>query len=519
MGLLHKFNTPLRADEGKGPADDFWYSPFPGTTSVSGVRIDADTALSVSTVFACLRILMDNVGMLPLSIKENLTKNGKPFKQDARNHPLWDVLHNQPNNWQTAMEYKGMLMGHALMRGNFYAQIMPGPRGFADQLIPLNPDRMVKVELLADFTKRYTYNPVNGPQKVFFHDEIHHIVGPYSDDGIVGKSLLSMARDSFGTTVGAEQYAGRFYSQNMRPQGVFKKQGVLSKDAHDRLKADLRGSISGLDNVHSIPILEDGLEWQSIGLTNEDAQFLQSRGHQVEEIARWFGVPLMLLQHTEKATSWGTGIEQMMQGFVTITLMPWLVRIEQAITRDLILNRQRFFPKFNVDMLLRGDTKSRYEAHRIAIMAGFKTRNEARDDEDDNPLEGLDEPLVALNMASVDENGNIIEPNQASQAAPDVAPTDDRAEQFATNLARISVGRERALLRKISLQYSGDPAKMNEELENFYRDQVMSIVDNFNVEPDEATAYYERQKANPEATEEDRIADLVGLALGDGNDD
>ena len=150
-------------------------------------------------------------------------------------------------------------------------------------------------------------------------------------------------------------------------------------------------------------VLEEGTKWTQVGMTNEDAQFLATRGFQIEEIARWFGVPLHRIGHTEKATSWGTGIEQFTLGYVVFTLMSWVTRIEQAIQKDLILEPDRFFAEFLMDHLLRGDTTARYNAYRVAITTGWMTRNEAREKENWNPAEGLDDYLVPQNMSTIDQ--------------------------------------------------------------------------------------------------------------------
>lgn len=522
MGLLTSFPTRTQAttNGGGGAIDDFWYTPFPGNTSLSGVSVTSETALAIATVYACIRILSQTVGMLPLQLMENVTEGGREVKRPSRNHPLWAILHDRPNNWQTSMEFRAMEMCHVLLRGNFYAEIRAGRRGFADQLIPLNPDRMNKVELMPDFTRRYTYQPENGREVIYSDDQIYHLMAD-SEDGIIGRSKLRVARDSFGATLAGDQYAGRFYSQNMTPKGIFTMPGTLSDEAMARLKGGLRKSLQGLGNAHEVPVLEQDLKWQTIGLDNQDAQFLESRAFQVEEIARWFGVPLFMLQHTEKSTTWGTGIEQMMLGYVTITLMPWLVAIERVISRDLILRPDRFFPKFNVDMLLRGDASSRAEAHRIAVITGWETRNEVRDLEDMNPLPGLDDPLVALNMATVDENGNVQQPEGRNiPNGPDMSDepvVDDRAQMFAAKLARMAVRRETAAIGKIKRQNAGSEEALKVALDDFYAQHEDMLVRDLDISDEDASNYSLLAKNTP-MIEEDKIASLVRLAMESKND-
>ena len=349
--------------------------------------------MAISTVYACVRIISQTLAMLPLVVYRRRADGGK---ERATNHPLYDVIHARPNVRQSSFQFREMLMGHALLRGNAYAQRLPGPRGFVDQLVPLHPDR-VTPKLASDGTIHYEVRLNTGTIKTLLQDEVFHI-STLSDDSIQGLSLVGLARESFGLAESTQKYGKQFFTNGARPGGILKMPGKLGVDAHARLKADWANQYGG-DNNHKPAILEEGMEWTAMGLSNEDSQFLETRAFQVEEIASWFGVPLSLLQHTEKSTSWGTGIGQLTQGFTTFTMQPWFTRWEQEISSALIGDNQTYFAEFVVEGLLRGDHATRAQFYGAMVDRGIFTRNEVRRIENMNPLPGLDDPLTPLNTS------------------------------------------------------------------------------------------------------------------------
>ena len=230
MGLVSSLLGP--AVEASYPADhDYWYDSV-GAASTAGVVVTAETALMDSTVFRCVSAIAQDVAGMPLPIYRRLPSGGK---ERDRNHPLYNVLHDQPNQWQTAFEWREMVMGHLLLRGNAYNLIESGPRGFADQLIPLHPGRM-RVDQLRNRRLRYTYSWEDGRPEVFNQDEIFHLRG-LSSNGFTGLSVVSLARDSFGLGMAAEQYGTRFFSQGSEPRGILEVDGTLQPDARERLKS------------------------------------------------------------------------------------------------------------------------------------------------------------------------------------------------------------------------------------------------------------------------------------------
>lgn len=472
MSILTKFLEPQAFDF--SPVDDFWYREA-GLLSASGVRITPETALAISTVFACIRIISGTLAMLPLIVYQRVGDG----KERAPDHPVFKVLHSRPNVRQTSFQFREMMMGHALLRGNAYAEIVPGPRGFADQLVPLHPDRMT-CSLAADGTIRYDYLPMVGPRRVFLQDEIFHI-STLSDDGVTGMSIINMARDSFGLTKAAENYGNKFFSSGQQPAGVLKIPAKLSKEGHERLRHDWRERHGGVAGSQSIAILEEGLEWQAMGLSNEDAQHLETRLFQVEEVAGWFGVPLSMLQHTEKSTSWGTGISQLTHGFVIFTMQPWLTRWEQEINEDLIINDERFFAQFVLEGLLRGDPETRSKFYAIMVKLGIMTRNEVRALENLNAIEGGDEPVAAPAPAG---------------GAPGGVPRafEGLVLELANDAAGRMVRREVGEVTKAAGKYADKPDAWAAWVGQFYDGYRAELMANCKLGPEDALVYAFEQR-------------------------
>jgi len=370
-------------------ADDYWYEPR-GTLAGSGVNVTADVALTVSAVFACVRVLAETVGSLPLVVYR---RDGEDRKTRARGQRIYEILHDQPNGWMSSLEWREMMTGHCALRGNAYSWIQDGVRGAVDELIPLHPDRM-EVEQLRSRRLRYHYTWPWGERQTFVQDEIYHLRG-LSSDGITGLSVVSYARETIGLALASEGYAARMFLNDARPGGVLEHPGELSDGAHKRILASWQEDHGGWRNRGKPAIFEEGMKWHQIGMTGEDSQYILSRQFSVTEVARWFRMPPHLIQELTRSTF--SNIEHQGLEFVIYTMMPWFRRWEQAIGRDLITSPD-LFAEFLVDALLRGDTLSRYQAYGRGILDGWLTRNEARIKENLEPLPGLDTPLVPLNM-------------------------------------------------------------------------------------------------------------------------
>lgn len=370
----------------------FWRDAYSLTTA-SGIRVSADGALKISTAWACGRLISESVAMLPKIVYERQVDGGK---QRATGHPLYNLLHDQPNRRQTSFEFFDMLQMHALFHGNGYAKIIPGPRGPVDKLIPILPNR-VKVEEVDEDTLRYRVTERDGSEKIYNDDEIFHLRG-LSLNGVDGVSVVDYARESFGLTLATEHSGAKFFANNSSPSGVLEHAGQLSEEAQTRLRNQVEEMISG-ENMHRLLVLEEGLKWQPVGISPEQAQFLQTREFQAEDVCRWFRVPPHMVGLTSKSTSWGSGIEEMSRGFVTYVLLPWLTRWEQLIGKDLIIASQKYFVEILTEALLRGDIQKRYNAYAIGRQWGWLATNEIRKAENLNPTDfGDDDYLTPLNM-------------------------------------------------------------------------------------------------------------------------
>jgi len=365
---------------------ELWRSVAASSTA-SGVQVTANAALSISAVYACVRVLAESVASLPLFVYR---RRGGGGKDRAVDHALYPVLHDQPNPEMTSFVLRETMMLHLLLWGNAYAQIVPD--GAYISLWPLHPARMY-IERAPDGNLRYICQPdTSGPGDrrsqplVLTAQQVLHIPG-LSFNGIIGLSPIAYHRQAMGLALAAEQYGARFFGNDSTPNGILKlKSGRLTKEQRDILRAEWQRLHQGAGS-NSVAIMDADLDWQSVQMPNEDAQFLQTRSFQVEEIARIFRVPLHMIQHETKDTSWGSGIEQLGIGYVTYTLRPWLVRWEQELNRKLFgpIERGRYFCEFLVDGLLRGDAKSRAEALHIQLQDGVISADEWRELENMNP--------------------------------------------------------------------------------------------------------------------------------------
>lgn len=512
MGIFDMLLAP-RAVAGPNATDDFWYQPVPGVSS-AGVRVTPDTALTVGAVFACVRILAETIAALPLLIYERLPGGGK---QRATNHPLFFLLHDQPNAWQSSFEWREMSMGHLALRGNAYSRILPGPRGFVDQLVPLHPDRVTVLREPEGPQGRpgrilYQVRREDGTAFTLLPDEVFHVRG-LSSDGVTGLSIVGLARETIGLAMAVESYGARFFSQNSTPRGVLKVDGKLSSEAKDRLRRQWQEAQAGLGNAHRVAVLEAGLEWQSIGLSNEDSQFLESRKFSVNDIARWFRIPPHMVGDLDRATF--SNIEQQSLEFVVHTILPWLRRWEQAISRDLILARERFFAEFLVDGLLRGDVRSRFEAYRIGREIGVYSVNDILELENRNPIgpEG-DTRLQPLNMAPLGAT-----PARLPERGDRSARAFLIAQEFAARLVR----REIKAVQRQAPRCASDPQAWRQFVTEFYDGFTGELVRDLHIPEGQARLYCERHRdaliehgvAAMEAWEEIAPPVLADLALGE----
>jgi len=379
-----------RASATPGPLDPFWYQPAqrPGP---SGIVVKPDTGLKVGPVFACIRVLRESIGSLPWEVYERL--DGQDNQPDP-DHYLAPILGRRPNAWQTPIQYKELIVAHLCLRGNFYAHIVP-LAGQEFGLKPLNPDKM-DVEQLKDDTLKYTYTPKPGEKYVYPASEIHHIVG-LSLNGTTGVSVLEYAANTVGLSIAQQTHGASLFRNGGLPTFWIKRPlgAKWTKDAIRNFRTGWKKLHAGPENAGNPPILQDGMELHELGLSNRDSQWLESLDFNAIDICRFFGVPphMIGIRGEDPRDIEQTGIE-----FVRFTLHPLAVRLEQAADRDLILDPEKHYTRFDLDNLQRGSMAARYGAHNVAVQGGWKTANEVRAEEGYNPIEGGDTPRFPTNM-------------------------------------------------------------------------------------------------------------------------
>jgi HK97 family phage portal protein len=385
MGLIESISRggwSFRADAGGTPApwDDYWYNPL-GKASASGMRVDATSAKQLATVIACVGAKGRAMGTMPCKIYTDIPGGGKRV---VTNHSIYDLLYYQPNSLQTAYEFKQMMQGHVELRGNAYAEILPGPRGAVDQLLPLHPDH-VKVEVIKSSGRlRYIYNdPLTSATRVLLQEEVFHL-RDFCDNSAVGQSRISMGMDVLGVALAQQDYAARFLKNDAKSSMAITGTAFRDKEDEDRFRKSFQSSQTG-SNRGRIIMLPAGLDIKEMSVKPIDAQLLESRRASQIEICTLFNVlPHLVGVDAGKSATYAS-VEQFNIMHAVQCVLPMAVMWEQAIQRDLILD-DRYFAKFSLASLLRGDTASRFAAYAVAIANGWMCQDDVRELEDLNPI-------------------------------------------------------------------------------------------------------------------------------------
>ena len=355
--------------------------------STSGERVDEKSAMQIATVYACVRLLAESVASLPLHLYR--VTNDEGGKEKARDHPLYKILYRQANPEMTSFSFREVMMTHLLLWGNAYAQIVRDGKNGVLGLYPLLPEN-VEIDRDDGGNLYYIYHAYtdevpgeNNKDIVFKREEILHIPG-LGFNGLVGFSPIAMMKNALGTTLAVERYGSSFFRNGAQPSGVLEHPGVLKNP--DRIRQNWSDVYGGANNAHKVAVLEEGMSYKPISLPPEDSQFLSTREFDVEEICRIFRVPPHLVQDLKRSTF--NNIEHQGISYVQYTLMPWLERFEQAIIKDVLVDTEQdeYFPKFNVDGLLRGDYKSRMEGYAVGFSNGFLSPNDIRKLENMDPI-------------------------------------------------------------------------------------------------------------------------------------
>ena len=466
--------------EDRSPWSDYWYTSA-GNTTNSGKNVTVEGSMAVSAVFAATRLIAESIGMLPIWIYE---LSADRSKRPAPEHPLFDLLHDQPNYKHTAIEFVELMTGHAVLRGKAYAQKEDvGSQNM--QLVPLNPDRM-KERISKTGRVEYVYRPESEATKetVYRYDDIFTI------RGFGGVSVIQYARESIGLALAAEEHGARFFRQGTEIPFALKHPGTLSAEAQDRLQKSIDKKYSGVKNHWGILILEEDMKIEKLGLTAEDSQYIESRKFQLGEIARWFRVPPHMLADLDRATF--NNIEHLSLEFVRYTLLPWIIRWRQAIKRDLIYGvyGKQYFADFKVDMLLLADHKSRYEGYQIGIQNGILSPNEARAYENLNPRPGGDSFWIPMNMTTVGGDGR---PNILPKPPTNGRPPGERAEHIAFNAARGLVQKEIDTIISKSPEYANDTEGWQKFIRSFYGRHKKELIDALALDKGAAKKYCDEQ--------------------------
>ena len=389
------------------------YSFFFGSAT-SGKTVNEKTAMQTTAVYACVRILAETIASLPLHTYRH-NENGK---EKAIEHPIYNLLADEPNSEMTSFVFRETLMSHLLLWGNAYAQIIRDGRGNVIGLYPLLPNKMTvnrssNGEIYYIYSRYSDENPnIERYGDVYLQNhEVLHIPG-LGFDGLVGYSPIAMAKNAVGMSIACEEYGASFFANGANPGGVLEHPGVVKDPA--RVRESWNSVYQGTGNAHKVAVLEEGMKFQSIGIPPEQAQFLETRKFQINEIARLFRIPPHMVGDLEKSSF--SNIEQQSLEFVKYTLDPWVIRWEQAMKKALLLPSEKkdYFIKFNVDGLLRGDYQSRMNGYATGRQNGWLSSNDIRELENLNRIPeelGGDLYLVNGNMTKLQEAGAFVNKN------------------------------------------------------------------------------------------------------------
>jgi len=374
-----------------------------GAVAVSGVQINNTSALRYAAFFACLKVLAEDVGKLPIKLYKERPDRGRDV---AKGHKVHRLISRRPNAFMTASEFWEMCVVHVVLRGNFYAfKVMVG--GEVVELLPLSPGAVVP-KLRDDWSLWYDVKFANGTRDVLPASQIFHVRG-LSLDGFRGLSALEYARETLGLGIAAERHGAKLFVNGANPGGALETEQTLTDEVFDRVKTSWNEKHTGLENSHKVAILEGGLKWTSVTMTNTDAQWLENRKHTDNQICGLLRVPPHKIAILDRSTN--NNIEHQSLDYVNDGLMPHLNRIENRIRVDLLNERDEedHFAKFNVAALLRGDMKARSQFYKDMVYIGAYSPNDVLELEDRNPRELGDIYLTPSNM---NINGRPADENQ-----------------------------------------------------------------------------------------------------------
>lgn len=436
------FRNIFRSPEKRAWEDQTWIQDWLnaneyGITSFAGIRINENNSIKYSAVLACVRIISETIASLPLFVYKRL----KEGKEKAPDHPLYNILHSQPNPEMSSFIYREMMAIHLLLWGNSYSQIIEDDFGNIGELFPLLPWNMTVMRENTSLKLIYKYKLPDNSEIIIPNRNILHIIG-MSFDGLVGKSLIALAREAIGLGMAMEEFGAKFYGQGTQFGGFIEHPKTLGEKAFENLKASMKEKYQGIANSHKIMILEEGMKFSKNIIPPNYAQFIESRQFQLEEIARIFNVPPHLIKDLSRSTY--DNIEQQGIEYVVYTIRPWLVRIEQTLYTRLFSEAEKkiYFIEFLVDGLYRGDIQSRYNAYNIGRNGGWLSADDIRELENMNPLPDGQGKIywMPLNMTDAKEvlmsPESLIIPKALPKEKPEEKP-EEKSNQIEIRGARL----------------------------------------------------------------------------------
>lgn len=407
--------------------------------STAGKNVNERSAMQMTAVYACVRILSEAIAGLPLHMYRYKDEGGK---EKALDHSLYQLLHDEPNPEMTSFVFRETLMTHLLLWGNAYAQIIRNGKGEVIALYPLMPNRM-SVNRDSNGMLYYQYQKSNddaptmeGSSVILSPSEVLHVPG-LGFDGLVGYSPIAMAKNAIGLSIAAEEYGAKFYANGAAPSGVLEHPGVLKDPA--KVRDSWNAAFGGSSNSHKVAVLEEGLKYTPISISPNEAQFLETRKFQIDEIARIFRVPPHMVGDLEKSSF--SNIEQQSLEFVKYTLDPWVVRWEQSLSHALLTPEEKktYFFIFNVDGLLRGSYHERMQGYSIGIQNGFMCPNDVRELENLDMISEEDggfKFMVNGNMVDLKNVGAAYQPNTTTTQPSEEETTQPSEKEETTNTKR-----------------------------------------------------------------------------------
>jgi HK97 family phage portal protein len=371
---------------------------LPYGQSKAGVPVNHETAVRVSAVFACVNLISQTIAGLPLQLYRRTVKG----KEKAIYHGLYSVLHDSPNKETTSFDFWQMFVINLLLCGDGFAVVKRDGDGTIRELWNI-PSKNVTIYRNSQTLEKFyvVTDDLDGKQYKYYPENILHVPGLRYTHKDLSLDPISIARDALGLAVATEEYGSKYFSQGANPGGIVEYEGKMSDTAFDRFKSSFNEKYSGIGNSSKVLFLESGAKYQKIGNAPEESQFLETRKFQVIEVARFFNVPPHMIMDLERATF--SNIEQQSINFVQYCLTPWLVKIEQAVSKDLLTQSEKahYFTKFNVNGLLRGDISARKDFYQVMLQNGVYAPNDVLELEDSNGYEGGDIHMVNGNMVPV----------------------------------------------------------------------------------------------------------------------